>query len=49
MGSPKVAVLATTPQTVLEDYHRLLKLADYEAYLPKDKDTALKINISWHH
>ena len=49
MGHSKVAVLTTTPETVLEDYHRLLKLADYEAYLPKDKDTALKINISWHH
>ncbi len=49
MGPSTVAVLTTTPETVLEDYHRLLKLADYEASLPKDKDTALKINISWHH
>ncbi|MDA2916424.1 DUF362 domain-containing protein [Nitrospinae bacterium AH_259_B05_G02_I21] len=49
MGQSKVAVLTTTPETVLDDYHRLLKLAEYESYLPKDKDTALKINISWHH
>jgi len=49
MGHSKVAVLTTTPETVPEDYHLLLKLADYEAYLPKDKDTALKINISWHY
>ncbi|MBI5787275.1 MAG: DUF362 domain-containing protein [Candidatus Schekmanbacteria bacterium] len=45
----KVAVLKTSPQTVLEDYKKLMHLADYQKYLPKDKDTALKINISWHH
>ncbi len=44
----KVAVLKTTPETVLDDYGRLMRLADYEKHLPKDKDTALKINISWH-
>jgi len=46
---PKVAVLKTNPETVLEDYQKLMRLAEYEKYLPKDKDTALKINISWHH
>jgi uncharacterized protein (DUF362 family) len=25
-----------------------MRLADYEKHLPKDKDTGLKINISWH-
>jgi uncharacterized protein (DUF362 family) len=44
----KVAILRTTPATVLEDYHRLLNLADYRAALPVEADTALKINISWH-
>ncbi|RJP22995.1 MAG: DUF362 domain-containing protein [Candidatus Abyssobacteria bacterium SURF_5] len=44
----KVAVLKTAPETVIEDYGRLMRLADYEKYLPKDRDTALKINISWH-
>lgn len=48
MTRAKVAVLKTTPRTVREDYHRLLNLADYQAHLPKDVDTALKINISWH-
>ncbi|MFC2015561.1 DUF362 domain-containing protein [Chloroflexota bacterium] len=46
-GRGRVAVLRTQPQTVLEDYQKLLKLADYEAALPKDKETLLKINISW--
>lgn len=44
----KVAILKTTPGTVLEDYHRLLNLADYQNTVAKDADTALKINISWH-
>lgn len=43
-----VALLRTGPATVLEDYHRLLNLAGYQDALPKDRETALKINISWH-
>jgi uncharacterized protein (DUF362 family) len=45
---PKVAIVRTTPATVLEDYHRVMKLAEYEKALDKSVDTALKINISWH-
>ena len=48
MGKSRVAILRTSPETVLEDYHRLMNLADYQKILPKDKETALKINISWH-
>ncbi|RME04729.1 MAG: DUF362 domain-containing protein, partial [Deltaproteobacteria bacterium] len=47
-GRPKVAVVRTTPETVLDDYGRLMRMAEYEKYLPKEKETALKINISWH-
>ncbi len=46
-GKGKVAVLKTTPETVLDDIERLMKLADFEQALPKDKTTGLKINISW--
>ena len=46
---PKVAVLYTTPETVHDDIGRAMRLADYEAYLPKDVATLLKINISWQH
>ncbi len=46
-GRGKVAVLKTTPQTVLEDYEKLLQLADVQSALPADKETILKINISW--
>ena len=48
MQKSKIAILRTSPATVLEDYHRLMNLADYQSHLPKDKETALKINISWH-
>lgn len=46
---PKVAVLRANPRTVLEDFSTLMHMAEYWKYLPKNKDTALKINISWHH
>ena len=46
-GKGQVALLRAQPETVLDDYRRLLKLADYEAALPKDRSTLLKINISW--
>ena len=49
MSKPKVAVLKTTPETVIQDYAKLMALADFETHLPKDKDTILKINISWHY
>ena len=48
MKKSKVAILRTTPATVLDDYHRLMNLADYQSILPKSRDTALKMNISWH-
>ncbi len=46
-GKGKVAVLKTTPETVLDDYRRLMHMAGYQEALPKDRDTILKINISW--
>ena len=47
MGS-KVAIVRTSPETVLQDYHRLMNLAGYQSVLAKEIDTALKVNISWH-
>ncbi|MBN1354675.1 DUF362 domain-containing protein [bacterium] len=48
MKNSKVAILRTSPATYLADMHRLMNLAQYQSHLPKDRDTALKINISWH-
>jgi uncharacterized protein (DUF362 family) len=49
MGPSRVAVLKAAPATVIQDYKRLMRLGNYEEALPKDKETALKINITWHH
>ena len=48
MARAKVALLRTSPATVLADYHKLLNLADYQHVIARDADTALKVNISWH-
>jgi len=45
----RVAVLRTTPETVLDDYDRLLDLAQVEQFLPKGDTVILKDNISWHY
>jgi len=44
-----VAVVKTRPETVLEDTGRAMRLAGYTETLSREKETALKINISWHH
>ena len=44
----RVAVVRTKPDTVFDDVHRAMNLADYQATLAKELETALKINISWH-
>ncbi|MFC2030932.1 DUF362 domain-containing protein [Chloroflexota bacterium] len=46
-GKGQVALRLAQPETVLDDYQQLLKLANYEAALPRDRSTLLKINISW--
>ena len=46
---PKVAVINTTPSTIIQDIQKVMKLAEYEDHLPKKLDTLLKINISWQH
>jgi len=48
MPKAKVAILRTSPGTVLRDYHTLLNLAGYQDVIARDADTALKVNISWH-
>lgn len=43
----KVAVIKTTPQTVIEDIEKVMVQADVKKALNKDIKTGLKINISW--
>jgi uncharacterized protein (DUF362 family) len=48
MAKSIVAVLRTTPETVLDDYQRLAGLAGMEKALQRGATTILKDNISWH-
>jgi len=48
MSKSKVAVLRTTPETVLDDYQRLCELAGMREALDPSATTILKDNISWH-
>jgi uncharacterized protein (DUF362 family) len=43
----QVAVVRTRPETVVEDYGRLMRLAKYEQVLERDGDLVLKLNLSW--
>ena len=46
---PTVAVIKTSPETVISDIGLCMRLAGYESYLSQDIATLLKINISWQH
>ena len=47
MSRARVVVLKTSPGLILEDYRKLLHLAEYQSFIPKDGDTLIKINLSW--
>src|SRR5438876_4591417 len=42
-----VALLRTRPETVVEDYGRLMRLVKYDQVLHRDQDLILKLNLSW--
>ncbi len=48
MAKSKVAVLKTTPETVVDDYRRAMKLAEIDKHIDISRTTILKDNISWH-
>ena len=43
----KVAVMKTSPETVINDYYTLMNLAEYKKSLSKKDKTILKLNLSW--
>ncbi|MBI4865255.1 MAG: DUF362 domain-containing protein [Candidatus Riflebacteria bacterium] len=47
MSKAKVAVLKTRPETVIDDYHRLMNLANYKEIIAPGTDTLIKLNLSW--
>ncbi len=46
-GKGKVAVLKTSPESVLDDISQVMQLAGFESAISKNIRTGLKINISW--
>ena len=47
MARPKIAALRTTPQTVVGDYGRLMRLASYRSVIDPSVSTIIKLNLSW--
>jgi uncharacterized protein (DUF362 family) len=43
----RVAVVRTRPDTVIADYARVMDLAGYRNTLSADRDTLIKLNLSW--
>jgi len=42
-----VAVLKTSPEAVVDDYKKLMHLAEYKEHLPIERDIVIKLNLSW--
>ena len=42
-----VAVVKTSPDTVIADYRRVMHLADYQTTLSNTRETIIKLNLSW--
>ncbi len=45
----RVALIQTNPESVLDDVGRAMDAAGYRAELDRGAETALKVNVSWHH
>jgi uncharacterized protein (DUF362 family) len=48
MSKSKVAVFKTKPEAVFGDIERAMLMAGADQALPRDRETILKDNISWH-
>ena len=42
-----VSVVFTKPETVLDDYRRVMELASWNAHLRAERELLLKLNLSW--
>jgi uncharacterized protein (DUF362 family) len=45
--TPQIFVIKTTPKTILEDYKKLLNVANYEKFYNKNENVIIKLNLSW--
>jgi len=46
-NTARVAVVRTRPDRVLADYGRVMDLAGYRDTISRDRDTLIKLNLSW--
>jgi hypothetical protein len=46
MGSV-VSVVFTTPETVIDDYRRVMELASWRTHLRAERELLIKLNLSW--
>jgi len=43
----KIFVIKTTPKTVVDDYRKLMQMADYAKSFKKNEKVIIKLNLSW--
>lgn len=43
----RVVVLKTGTETVVDDYKKLMQLAEYEKFISREIETLIKLNLSW--
>jgi len=43
----KVAIVRTKPESVVDDYGKVMELADYRKHIDKKNETIIKLNLSW--
>jgi len=43
----EVGVLKTSPETIIDDYAKLMRSVNYQKHLSKNKKTIIKLNLSW--
>jgi len=46
-STSEVGLIKTSPSTVISDYSKLMRSLNYQQYLPKNKKTVIKLNLSW--
>ena len=48
MSTPsKIYILKTKPKTILQDYSKLMDLAEYQKFFNKEEKIIIKLNLSW--
>lgn len=48
MNKSMVAVVKTSPKTILEDYKKVMEMTKYRKVIRKNRRTILKLNLSWN-